>query len=379
MSKRANGEGTKITKGRNGRYNQRETLDGKRKAFYGKTYKEVVEKRNTYLAAYRSGLVSTDAAQPTGKYLRDWLKTLRNVKDRTREDYERQVTLAEPSIGKVRLDQLKPAHLQALYDALEDRGLSPVTVMKVHRVMRIAFRRAVKLGYILRAPTEMATPSRPPEVERVTLSPEQARDFLELMSSDRAYALWTVFLLQGLRLGEALGLRWADVDFEAQQIHIRQTVMHLATKGMVVGTPKTPRSRRTLDLTPLTAAALRAHRTRQLEERVKIGPEWLGTGVFADLVFTNQLGGPLHPTTVSHMLHRRLERAGLPRLRVHDLRHTYATILHESGCDLIDVQHALGHSSYHLTADTYTHARRERKSRATEHMTRLFPQKEDAG
>lgn len=377
--KRGNGDGTKITRHTSGKWWQRVTLpDGTRKAFYGKTQKEVTDKRNAYLANYHAGRISVDASQPTGKYLEDWLKSLRNVKERTREDYERQVSLAIPYIGKTRLDTLKPAHVQACYDELEGRGLSPVSVSKVHRVLRIAFRRAVKLGYILRAPTELATPSRIEKVERPTFSPEQARAFLESVGSDRLYALWVVFIMQGLRVGEALGLRWGDIDFDAQQMHIRHTVQRLRT-GITPGTPKTARSRRDLDLAPITLAALRAHRTRQLQERLQAGPDWRGAGTWEDLVFTTPDGAPIQPSTPSSMLHRRLAQAGLPQMRAHDLRHTFATLLFEAGCDLVEVQHAMGHSSYHLTADTYTHVRSTRRSRATEHMGRLFPLTEDAG
>jgi len=146
MSKRGNGDGTAITRHSNGQWWTRVTLpDGKRKAFYGATQREVREKRDQYLADYRAARISTDAAQPTGKYLRDWLTTCRTIKPATMQDYQRQIELATP-IHTVRLDQLKAAHVQALYDELTERGLSAVTVGKAHRVLRIAFRRAVKLG-----------------------------------------------------------------------------------------------------------------------------------------------------------------------------------------------------------------------------------------
>ncbi len=378
MSKRGNGEGTKITRLPDGRWWTRVTLpDGKRKAFYGAAQREVREKRDAYLAELRAGRISTDAAQRTGKYLRDWLKSCRTIKPATRQDYERQVELATP-LHKVRLDQLKAAHVQALYDALTERGLSATSVVKVHRVLRIAFRRAVKLGYILRAPTEMATPPKPDYVERPTLSAEQVRAFLESTKDHRLHALWVVILMQGLRSGEACGLRWQDIDFEAQRLNVRQTTQRLRGLGIVAGTPKTARSRRTLDLLPATVDALRAHRIRQLEERMA-APDWERAPQWADQVFTTMTGGPLEPGALGYPIRRILATADLAHMRVHDLRHTYATLLSEAGCDLIDVQHALGHSSYHLTADTYTHARKERRSPATAHMEQLFPATKEVG
>ncbi len=377
MTKRGNGEGTKITRLPDGRWWTRVTLpDGKRKAFYGATQREVREKRDAYLADLRAGRISTDAAQPTGKYLRDWLKTCRNIKPATMQDYQRQVELATP-IHKTCLDQLKPAHVQALYDELTERGLSALTVGKVHRVLRIAFRRAVKLGYILRAPTEMASPPKPEYTERPTLSADQVRSFLDSTKDDRLHALWVLILMQGLRSGEACGLRWQDIDFEAQRLRVRQTTQRLRGLGVVAGTPKTERSRRTLDLVPATVAALRAHRIRQLEERMA-APDWERAPEWADQVFTTTTGRPLAPSALGYPIRRILARADLAHMRVHDLRHTYATLLCGAGCDLIHVQHALGHSSIHPTADTYTHARKEQRSPATAHMELLFPAAKDA-
>lgn len=377
MAKRANGDGTKITRSGN-RWCQRVSIDGKRKAFYGATQREVREKRDVWLADYRAGRISTDAAQLTGKYLQDWLKTHRNIKESTRFDYARQIALAAPYIGSVRLDALKPAHVQKVYDELEGRGLGPVSVMKVHRVLRVAFRRAVKLGYIGRTPTEMATPPREEKVERMTLDATQMRALFEATKDHRLHALWIVFLMQGLRAGEALGLRWDDVDLDAGRLSVRHTTQRLPGLGQVTGTPKTPQSRRTLDLVPLTVVALREHRTRQLEEHVaarawEARPEWQG------LVFATKSGAPLDRGDVRSALHRALDGAGLPHLRVHDLRHSYATLLCELGCDLIHVQHALGHSTYTLTADTYTHARKGQRSPATVHLERVFSTTEAAG
>jgi integrase len=371
MTKRANGDGTKITRHENGKWWQRVTLsEGTRKAFYGETQAEVRQKRDEFLDAFRAGRISTDAAQPVGKYLRDWLKTHKRIKRSTRDDYDRQITLSE-SIHKVRLDQVKPAHLQALYDELEERGLSASSIDHVHRVLRIAFRRAVKLGYILRPPTEIATPPRSQSVERPTLSAEQARTLLTSDPQHRLHALWVLFLLQGLRSGEALGLRWSDIDFDAGRVSIRHTIKRLKGIGLVPETPKTPSSRRTLTLLPATSAVLRARRIRQAEEQLK-AEQWESSPEWADLVFTTETGRPLDSSDIGRVLHRALRNAGLPLIRVHDLRHTYATLLCEDGCDLIHVQRALGHSSYHLTADTYTHVRPE-QGPVTAHLERLFP------
>lgn len=132
-----------------------------------------------------------------------------------------------------------------------------------------------------------------------------------------------------------------------------------------------------MTLLPTTVAALRKHRACQAEERLQAAA-WESRPEWADLVFMTEAGGPLDPGDIRPALYRALTRAGFPLLRVHDLRHTYATLLCEDGCDLIHVQRALGHSSYHLTADTYTHVRPER-SPVTAHLERVFRDLEVVG
>jgi integrase len=155
----------------------------------------------------------------------------------------------------------------------------------------------------------------------------------------------------GTRRGEALGLRWSDVDLAAGRLSIVQTVTTVRDK-MVMSPPKTARSRRSVSLDPGLVATLRDHRRRQNEERLRAGEAWSGTG---DLVFTNEVGEPVHPSALSRLFESSVRRSGLPRIRLHDLRHTYPTVALAAGVHPKIVSERLGHATIALTLDLYSH------------------------
>ncbi len=154
----------------------------------------------------------------------------------------------------------------------------------------------------------------------------------------------------GLRLGEALGLTWRDVDLEAGKLVIQRSLQRQPGRGLMFVPPKTEKSRRTVHLSELTRRALLDHREGEPRLRVTVG-----YGMDGDLVFTSLRGGPVEPSEINHALTRELRRAGLPHIRVHDLRHTTASILLEAGTHPKIVQDLLGHGTIRLTLDTYSH------------------------
>ncbi len=188
------------------------------------------------------------------------------------------------------------------------------------------------------------------------LTPEQARLLFESAAGDRHLGLYVTALMTGLRQGELLGLRWVDVDLDAHRLQVRHSL------GMVEGVltlqePKTSRSRRSVELPERAVSALRAHRTRQLMDRLVAGSRW----VDGDWVFASTIGTPLHAATVTRAFQAALVRAGLPRSRFHDLRHATATFLLAQGFTLEDVKNLLGHSSIVLTSNTYGHVLEQRQ------------------
>lgn len=167
---------------------------------------------------------------------------------------------------------------------------------------------------------------------------------------DRLEALWVTALTLGLRRGELLGLRWSDVDFIAKTLSVRQTILRV--NGQLVFTPpKTDRSRRTVPIPAPTLALLRTHRDRQQEERANVGRRWKDHG----LVFASTIGTPIEPRNLDRAWQATRSRAGLPWLRLHDLRHACATFLLASGASPRTVMKTLGHSQISLTMNTYAH------------------------
>jgi integrase len=214
----------------------------------------------------------------------------------------------------------------------------------------MALNRAMKAGYVGRNVAMLVDPPRVPHNEIAPLTPSQARILLDAAKGDRLEALYSVALALGLRQGEALGLRWSDVDFESGLIHVRFELQRIEQQTRLVEL-KTRRSHRTLAMPPYIGGKLQEHAARQREERVLLGPEWHKS----DFVFTTGKGHPLLGTNVTRGFQRLLKRAGLPKRRFYDLRHSCATLLLVQGVPARVVMEILGHSQIGLTMNTYTH------------------------
>lgn len=197
---------------------------------------------------------------------------------------------------------------------------------------------------------------------------EQTGHFLDTCSGHRLYALFHLIAYRGLRRGEACAVHWTDVDLDAGTLTVAwQIVQHgWATE---LKPPKTDGSARTIALDTTTANALKTHRHRQNRERLAAGPGWTDTG----LVFTRDDGAALHPAAVTDLFHTLTAAAGLPPVRLHDLRHGAATYALAAGADLKTVQDMLGHSTITLTADTYTTVLPELARTAAENIAGLIP------
>lgn len=355
MGKRGQGEGS-IGRTQEGRWWARISLpNGKRKAFYGKTRQEVARKLAIAQRDKQIGLPVIPEHQTVEQFVAQWLEVVRStVKDATYSNYETYVRLHTiPDLGKVKLTRLTPQHLQALYAKKLREGLSSTSVAHLHAVIHRALRQALRWGLVATNVAEAADPPRRRRVEYRTLAPEEARRFLDAARGDRFEALHVLALTAGLREGELLALRWKDLDLEGKSLQVMRTVRRSRIhKGLVFSEPKTDRSRRRVVLTDVAITALRRHRLAQLEERLKAGTLWEDN----DLVFPNNVGRPVE---AGNMLHRSfgplLERAGLPRIRFHDLRHSTATLLMSRGVHPKVVSEMLGHSQITITIDLYSH------------------------
>jgi len=304
--------------------------------------------------------------QTLATFLTDtWLPAVEHtIKPGTFESYRRNIRLhvAGRPIGRRQLQQVEPSDLNALYAVLlagdaDHRPLSARSVRYIATILHRAFRDAVRWQALIRNPADSADPPRPTaRVEMTTWSGAQLGAFLSHVTGDRLAGAWWLLASTGMRRGEAMGLRWSDVDLEAGSVCITRTlittdVQRKGFPGMAWGTPKTAKGRRTIAIDPSAAAALRAHRARQLAERMALGAGYLDE----DLVVAEPDGSPMHPKRLSYYFERESKRAGLPRIRLHDLRHTHATLALKAGVHPRIVQERLGHANVSITLDTYSH------------------------
>jgi integrase len=236
-----------------------------------------------------------------------------------------------------------------LYREKLEGGSSPRTVQYIHTTLRKALNDAVSDGLIPRNIADGIKAPRPKKKEINPLSPKQARMFLHAVRGDRLKPLYSLAVHRGLRQGELLGLRWEDVDLEAGKLQVQRT-LSLTSEGHVFEPPKNGKGR-SVKLTQGALDAISGHLTRQLGEIEALGDEYQDQG----LIFPGEKGQPMRPWTLTRKLERILERAGLPHIRFHDLRHTCATLLLSKGVHPKFVQELLGHATITITLDRYSH------------------------
>lgn len=317
---------------------------------------DVVAKVRALEAKRDAGIVEAAGRAPTvGEWLDHWLDNIaaRKVRARTLESYRSTVRLhLRPGIGHHRLDRLQPEHLERLYGALADKGLSPASILRAHRVLSRALRVASQRAKVAR---NVAALVDPPTVKRpetaLPLSAPEARKVMAAAQTHRNAARWTVALAVGLRQSEALALRWSDVDLDNGTLSVRRGLHRVSGQGLVYEEPKADRSRRTLALPKQLVEALRAHRAAQLEERIAAGPLWKDN----DLVFAQANGRPIERKSDWRAWKGLLDEAGVRDVRLHDGRHTAATLLLSEGVHPRVVMEVLGHAQMRTTTDTYSH------------------------
>lgn len=325
-----------------------------------RTKRDAENELTQVLERVRTGTWADPGRVTVGEYLEQWLDGIRpSLRTKTAASYDDVLRgLVIPRIGSLRLVDLTPPRIKALHTELLESGrrngkgggLSPRSVQYAHRILSHALSDAVDQGLLARNPAAIV---KPPRVQRALMrawSSDDVRRFVAGVADNRLYAMWALLVTTGMRRGEVLGLRWEDIDLKRGRLAVRQTAVAIGYE-VHLAEPKTSAGRRSVSLDGMTVAALKGHRTRQAEERLTAGPEWNES----DAVFTNERGDRLHPDRVSKTFPRLVAQLGLPPIRLHDLRHTAATLALEAGVHPKVVQERLGHANIAITLDTYSH------------------------
>ena len=359
--KRANGEGS-IRKRKDGRWEGRYTAGHDPetgKAIYknvlGKTQAEVKEKLKQAIGETQALDITKAGKYTVGEWMEVWFQDYAKIKVRpsSHQTYQGYIhNHIQPNIGEIPLEKLTSLDLQKFYKKLltqgrvdrveakgQPKGLSAKTVRNIHQILSSSLKLAQEQRLILTNPAEGCALPRVEHQEMKTLTTVQLASFFREARESGVFELYYLELATGLRRGELLGLKWEDIDLERGDLRVRRQVSRI--NGEVVEAPlKTKNAYRTLPLAEDTVSVLK-------EQRRKVGNSpW---------VFPSPNGGPISPDSVLHTLHRVLKRAGLPKVRFHDLRHTFATLALQNGVDVKTVSGMLGHFSAGFTLDTYAH------------------------
>ncbi|HEX9096235.1 MAG TPA: tyrosine-type recombinase/integrase [Candidatus Dormibacteraeota bacterium] len=324
---------------------------GGRRSFYVRTRRDVIHRLSQERWALGQGLPVSAGTTSLETFLSRWLAiTATRLRPSTARAYTIDIQRFVPYLGRVPLRALTPGMIASTYASLLKSGLSPRSVEQAHCVLHLALKQAMHWGIIRSNPSELVTPPRPRTREMTALNRCQLQQLFDSSAGSRWHVLWVVLGTTDMRLGEALGLKWDDIDLVDGRLVVRRTLLRHPGRGLLFAPPKTDKSRRTIHLSEAARQSLLHHRQGAPGRRAQ-SKDWTDRG----LVFTNLRGGPVESGEINRALTRALKAAGLPHIRVHDLRHTVASILLECSVHPKIVQELLGHSTIRLTLDTYSH------------------------
>ena len=370
MSRRRYGAGSIYQRKSDGQWCAAVYTGKRQKLLYGRSLGEVKAKLAAAQAELNKGRLPTRRAPTVAEFLRSWLES--SVKPRVRPltyagykvNVEKHLV---PTLGKIPLDQLTPQHVEGMINSRLAAGLSGKSVAYIHQVLRTGLSLAVRWDIVSRNVARLVDA---PRIERKSikpLSPDEARRFLRAIDGHRLEALFSVAIALGLRQGEALGLRWEDIDFGAETLRVNNQLQRIGGK-LVLVPPKTEKSRRTLVMPAMALERLLEHEKRQVAEKLMAGKSWQETG----LIFANRVGAPTQARRVIEQFHDALEGAGIRRIRFHDLRHSCATLLLVQGVSPRVVMEVLGHSEIALTMNAYSHVAPELQREAAKRMQAIL-------
>lgn len=341
------------------------------KSVTGKTQREVSQKLTALLKSVDDKTYTPPDKRTVSSWLDVWAaEYLGGVKPRTADSYksiiERHI---KPSIGALRLVDLRGEDVQKFYNKLQKDGLSPKTIKNIHGTLHKALQKATENRYIPFNPSDSCELPKAEKAEMKPLDDNQIAQFLRTVKGHRYEDLYIVTLFTGMRQGEVCGLMWDCVDLEAGTILVKRQLQSPRKKGDEYYLASTKNGKgRSLTVAPFVVAALRRVKVAQLENRLRYGEIWEDTG----FVFTNEIGQHLRPKGVYDDFKKIMEQMGCPDVRFHDLRHSYAVASLRSGDDLKTVQENLGHATAAFTLNTYAHVTEQMKRDSANRMEQFI-------
>lgn len=353
----------------------RDTGKPKRKSFYGKTRAEAKQKMEAYIEEKSSG-IDLEAARKTtfGDWLAQWLDMYKRPKIRL-STYENYLMYAQnhilPALGDIPLAELDTDHIQMLYNRMQEAGKAPATIHKVHQIIHPCLEKAVEKRMIAWNPSRAT--ERPPvkPTQGRAMSEQDMDKFLAAVGreTDKWRAAFLTLLGTGLRVGELLSLEWDNVDLENGILYVNSTLSRTKTQGLMVNDPKTETSRAAVPLPEVVLNALKRHKASQAALILYRGEKYKNR----KLVFPTDKGTYMHPRNFQRKYYSLLEKAaGVEHIKLHGLRHTFATRLLEEGENLRTVQELLRHSDIKTTANIYSHVTPKVKKKAANKMDSLL-------
>jgi len=369
--RRANREGSLYRRASDGRWIGAVALpNGRCRYFTGRRQEDVLSRLRDALKQTGDGLPLPGQRLTLGQYLATWLEAVRpSLRPESFRRYEDACRLhITPSLGMVPLVKLEPERVQALYSRLLAKGLSGTSVQLVHGVLHRALRQAVRWKKAQRNVCDLVDAPRRTTPEMRALSPEEARRLLDACEGHHLEGFFVLAVTAGLRLGELQALRWSDIDLDGARLRVTRSFQGIVDGVPAFSEPKTQKSRREIHLSALAVASLRRHRVAQTEARLR-SPYWENLG----LIFTTDTGRPLDGNNIrARSFARLLVKAGLPPMRLHDLRHTAATLLMAEGVPVKVASEMLGHADVTTTLRIYSHVLPGMGEAAADAMDRVF-------
>ncbi|MCI0855162.1 MAG: site-specific integrase [Chloroflexi bacterium] len=342
----------------------------RRKNIYGKTRADVAAKLREAQRMLSVGGTLGRERETVKTLLRKWLKdsAAPKVRPKTLQRYEEIVRLhLIPALGSIKVKNLSAEDVERMQNAALARGVAPRSLTQWRAVLKRALTVAMRWEWVTRNVASLAEPPRTEIYPVRALTIADAQALLAAVKGDRLEALFQVGLALGMRQGETLGLTWEDIDLEGGTLSVRRTLQRIK-RAWVFSEPKTARSRRTIPLPEPVARALREHRSRQLEERLRAGPAWEGE-TWGDLAFPDEIGRPLSAFHVIRRFKALQELAGLPPMRYHDLRHGAASLMAAQGVPPRVAMELLGHSNIQTTLMIYTHVTQDDQREASDKVS----------